>query len=134
VRLRKNGFTLIEVLIAMVLLSSAIVVMYSAYKQYIERTTSLRKTEQTYLTALSLKDYISTIDLFDAKELSGTLNGIPYTAVIRIAEEKNSLIFTEQTMSYVNLGQFAVTLFQVDLTTGNIPQTFYFTRYRKLYE
>ncbi len=127
-----KGFTLIEVLIASIILFLSIVTVSLAYRQYINYKLKQEKYEKIFISALSLMSKIESEDLDKLTNRSGTINGLKYHITIRKVASKRNYVYglTESTSG--NIGPFLLTLFRVRIDISNKSFVLYITSYRKL--
>jgi type II secretory pathway pseudopilin PulG len=125
------GFTLIEVLVATLIMVVSIVTVTAAIRQFAIHREKLSSYQQIYTTVLSLHDRIMNETLKENSKESGTLNGLPYSYDSRLVESANNYIYGDQPG---NNGAFQVMLFKVDLTVDGRDYEFFKTQYRKRFE
>ena len=135
-RPRRNhkGFTLVEVLIATLIMVMSIVTVTAAIRQFAVHREKLRSYEQLYTTVLSLRDRIMNDTLRDDLRESGTLNGLAYSYQSRLVESANNYVLGEEDNQGGNNGPFNVTLFEVNLAVEGKNVQFYKTQYKKRFE
>lgn len=109
----RRGFTIIEILIAMMILFTAIVFVNISIKAFNNYQRKSEVYQNFYITALSLKDWIAT-DPLDKREYKGKMNGIAYKIEVKELINKNNYIFNFDTPSG-NYGDFLITLYRVTL-------------------
>jgi len=128
----KKGFTVIEILIAMMLLFTAIGfvnITIRAFNNYQRKSESY---QNFYITALSVKDLMEIKDFDTKKTFRGILNGIDYMVSVKeLIKEKNYILDLEQATAS-NDGNFFITLYllEMKLHDENIEKKyrFYLTR------
>ena len=128
----KKGFTVIEILIAMMILFVAIGFVNISIKAFNDYQRKSAVYQNFYITALSLKDLMEIKSLDKQKTYRGTLNGIDYLISIKeIIRKKNYIINLEQAMGG-NDGNFFIILYQLKmrLSDGRRVEnySFYLTR------
>jgi len=109
----KKGFTVIEILISMMILFIAIGfvnISIKAFNNYQRKSTVY---QNFYITALSLKDWISTEKL-DKKVYTGKMNGLLYKIKVKKIISKNNYRYSFDTVGG-NDGDFLITLNQINL-------------------
>jgi prepilin-type N-terminal cleavage/methylation domain-containing protein len=74
-----KGFTLLEVIIAMVVLVAAVISFGAAYNMYVNAYYRQELYQDVYITSLSLKNIIEVKKLTDEPDGSGVLNGFSYS-------------------------------------------------------
>ena len=126
-----NGFSLIEVLVATILLAMSIFVSSVAYKQYISAFEKQKKIERVYITALSLLNMIKRNSVNPFYEKSGRLNGLTYNIVAkRVVAKRNYEYFSTHPG---NKGRFLVSLYRVVISIEDRRFVFFKTQYKKLH-
>ena len=127
----RNGFTLIEVLIATVILVIAIVTASAALKQFTITRERLKSYEHLYTTALSVKDLILNDKLSNGLEKSGTLNGLDYRYECSLQQSAKNYVYGEDEASSGNWGAYTILLYKVTLTLSGKTFEIYKTDYKK---
>jgi len=126
-----NGFTLIEVLVAMLLLTMAILTVNAAFKQFVDYQDKMTRYEKIYTTVLSLRDQLSTVPLVPGGEKRGTVNGLDYQyKVTQVDRRKNfnpRQIFEQDA---AGIG-FELSLFKIVLVADGHTFEFFQTRFKK---
>lgn len=130
----RAGFTLVEVLIATLIMVMSIVTVTAAIRQFAIHREKLRQYEQLYTTTLSLRDKIMNDTLTDNFKDSGKLNGLYYHYECKLVERANSYALVENPEQGGNSGQYSVTLFKVNLEVEGKGVEFYKTQYKKRFE
>jgi prepilin-type N-terminal cleavage/methylation domain-containing protein len=123
----KRGFTVIEILIAMMILFVAIGFVNISIKAFNNYQRKSEIYQNFYITALSLKDLMESKTL-DKKSYNGILNGIKYKISVKeISRQKNYIINLEQARGG-NDGNFFITLYQLNMSliNKNIVKTYSF--------
>jgi prepilin-type N-terminal cleavage/methylation domain-containing protein len=128
----RRGFTVIEILIAMMILFVAIGFVNISIKAFNSYQRKSESYQNFYITALSLKDLMETKTLDKKESYRGILNGVKYLITIKeISKQKNYIINLEQAMGG-NDGNFFITLYLLEmrLREGNRVQnySFYLTK------
>ena len=123
----KDGFTLIEVLVATLIMVVSIVTVTAAIRQFTIHREKLRSYEQVYSTVLSLRDRIMNRSLKENDEESGEFDGLPYRYRCTLVESANNYIYGDQAG---NNGAFQVMLFRIDLEVEGRKYEFFKTQYR----
>ena len=113
----KKGFTVIEILIAMMLLFTAIGFVNISIKAFNNYQRKSEVYQNFYITVLSLKDWISMQKL-DKKVYNGNMNGLRYKLKVKELISKNNYRYSFDT-SGGNNGDFLITLYQVELELKN---------------
>ncbi len=130
-KINQKGFTLIEVLIATLILAVSIISVNAAFKQFAVYKQKMEKYKQIYTTTLSLKDLIENKELKDNLQENGVLNGLKYSYKVKLINKirNHSLEETEG-----NTGNFDIYLYKIYLTVENKEYEFFKTKYKKLSE
>ncbi len=126
----KRGFTLIEVLVASVLLFMAIVTASIAFKQYKTYRLKQEKYEMIYISALSLMNKLEAENLYGKKLETGTINGLAYSVNVKAVSSRRNYIYGAEFRKSGNLGRFLITLFRVTIDISGRTFTFYKTEYK----
>ncbi len=130
--MRSNrGFTLIEVLIASLILFFAILTLNAAFKQYTSYRLKQERYANIYISVLSLKDKLENEDLRGFTERKGTINGLSYDITIRPLKNEKNYVYGQTAGSTGNKGQFDITLYKATLVIDGEIFTFFETQYRK---
>lgn len=131
--MNKKGFSLIEVLIATVILSASILILSGALKLFFSYKEKLVKYQNIYNTTLSIVDKILAEDLLTKPYGEGTLNGLSYrykAKLIKKGTDTSGYSYEETQKS--GSGLFKILLFKVELTVENNTYDFYKTQYKKI--
>ena len=104
--LSDKGFTLIEVLVASIILFLSIVTVSLAYRQYINYKIKQKKYEKIFISALSLMSKIESEDLDKLTNRSGTINGLNYHITIRKVASKRNYVYGLTKSTSGNIGPF----------------------------
>ncbi len=125
----QRGFTLVEVLVAVLILATVIASLNAAFKQYVTYRAKLNGYENLYLSVLSLKDSLVQQQLRDQAQGRGTLNGLAYRyQITRQLEAKNYVLgMTEQESG--NNGTHELSLYKINLEIAEKSFAFYHTAY-----
>ena len=127
-----KGFTLIEVLIATLIMVMSIVTVTAAIRQFAIHREKLRSYEQLYTTVLSLRDRIMNDTLIDNASETGSLNGLAYRSQCRLVESANNYVLdSEDPGRNGNTGAFTIMLFKVTLVVEGKNVEFYKTQFQK---
>ncbi len=127
----QTAFTLIEVLVASVLLALGVMALNAAFKRYVDSRERLQRQESLYLTVLSLKDELSAGELRDGQSGSGRLNGWDYAWRVRLQERAADRARAGGEVTGDTEGMFEVRLFAVELTVAGRKCDFCAFKYRK---
>ncbi len=130
-KINKNGFTLIEVLIATLILAVAIISVNAAFKQFSVYKQKMDKYKNIYTTTLSIKDMIESKELKDNMQDKGIMNGLNFSYKVKLVSKNRNHSLEE---GEGNTGAFEIYLYKIDLTIENKEYTFFKTQYRKLKE
>ncbi|MFA7403360.1 MAG: prepilin-type N-terminal cleavage/methylation domain-containing protein [Pelobacteraceae bacterium] len=128
---RSSGFTLVEVLVATLIMVVSIVTVTAALRQFSINREQLRRYEQLHTTTLSLRDKIMGETLSDNRQDKGILNGLSYSYSCRLEQSANNYLFVEDGALSGNNGPFSIMLFKVNLEVGGKTFEFYKTQYKK---
>jgi prepilin-type N-terminal cleavage/methylation domain-containing protein len=113
----RRGFTIIEILIAMLILFMAIIFVNMSIKAFNSYQRKAEIYQNFYITALSLKDWVEVQDLGNKKSYNGVLNGINYNINIDIvAKMRNYIVYTEGGGMGSNSGNFYIILYRLRMT------------------
>jgi len=111
----KKGFTIIEILIAMMILFISITFINISIQTFNNYQKKSKKYQNFYVTALSLKDWISEQPL-DQKKYIGKLNDINYIINVKqIIEERNYRFDPEQPSKSGNYGDYLIILYKLTM-------------------
>ena len=126
-----RGFTLVEILVAMLILFLSIVTVALAYRQYECFKLKQQKYERIYITALSLINKIKEEKINNFQRENGTINGIRYSInVIKVASNRNFLYNPNPSLSGNN-GHFMVSLYKITINLDGKKFILYKTEYNK---
>ncbi len=130
---KKSAFTIVEILISMLILFTAVVFVNMTMKAYNNYQRKSRTYQNIYITTLSIKDWLTTQDMTKSS-YKGEMNGIDYIAKITpILQSKN---YDETMFSRGNIGNFLITLYRVNLTlitkTKKIELSYLITKQKNL--
>jgi len=128
----RKAFTLVEVLIATLILSVSILSMSAAFKQFFSYREKFNKYQTLYITTLSLVDKISTESLEKRPAGEGKINGLNYRYEASLVLRNRNFVYGESEQISGNKGNFEIQLYRVTLYVENKVFNFYVTRYKKL--
>ncbi len=128
-KINKNGFTLIEVLIATLILAVAIISVNAAFKQFSVYKQKMNKYKNIYTTTLSIKDMIENKELKDNIQDTGIMNGLNFSYKVKLVSKNRNRSLEE---GEGNTGAFEIYLYKINLTVENKEYTFFKTQYRKI--
>jgi prepilin-type N-terminal cleavage/methylation domain-containing protein len=109
-----KGFTLLEVIVALVVLVAAVISFGAAYNMYVNAHFRQELYQDVYITSLSLKNVIEVKKLIDEPEGSGNLNGFSYSYSSKPVKTAHNYVYPEPPIPGGNIGPFELTLYQVD--------------------
>jgi type II secretory pathway pseudopilin PulG len=130
--MNRKAFTLVEVLIATLILSISILSISAALKQFFLYKEKLTKYQNLYFTTLSLIDRISAENLTRKPTGEGYINGLHFHYVAEIVSKNRNFMYGETEKTSGNKGNFEILLYKVKLYIGNKMFNFYVTQYRNL--
>ena len=113
----KKGFTVIEILMSMMILFSAIVLVNMSIQTYNDFQRKSIKYQNFYTTALSLKDWIS-MEPLNKTFLEGSLNNLNYRFDIKKVKELKNYNFTMGVGSGNN-GSYLISLYEITMHISN---------------
>ncbi len=128
---KNSGFTLIEVLLSLIILTVAIVTINIAFKQFTTYKIKFDKYKKIYRTTLSIKDMIETKELVDGLKEYGELNGLHYQYSVKLVNKNRNFEEGEASIGS-NIGDFEIYLFKITLLVEGRKYEFYETRYKKI--
>lgn len=131
---RSSGFTLVEVLVATLIMVVSIVTVTAALRQFSINREQLRRYEQLYTVTLSIRDKIMGETLTDNRQGNGILNGLKYSYTCKLEQSANNYVYEEESGQGGNNGSFTMLLFKVSLEVGGKNFDFYKTQYKKRFE
>ena len=111
----KKAFTIVEILIAMLILFMAITFTSISIKAFNKYQKQSKKHQMFYVTSLSLKEKMSSIKEFKVPQYQGTLNGMDYIIKIKKLLSKQNYIMGIDGIGRNN-GDFMITLYRVTIT------------------
>lgn len=135
--MKKNnsGFTLIEVLLSLIILTVAIVTINAAFKQFVEYKAKMEKYKNIYLTTLSIKDMIETKELSNGLSEAGELNGLKYKYSVKLVAKGKNTVSSEDIESRGKTaegGSFEIFLYKITLEVENRKYEFFKLQYKKI--
>lgn len=131
---RSSGFTLVEVLVATLIMVVSIVTVTAAMRQFSINREQLRRFEQLYTTTLSIRDKIMGETLADNRQEKGALNGLEYSYTCKLEQSANNYVVGVDELQSGNKGQFLVMLYKVHLEVGGKTFEFFKTQYKTNYD
>ena len=116
----KKAFTVIEILIAMMVLFTAITFSSISIKAFNTYQRQSERYQDLYVTALSLKEKMSSFLQFEKVVYKGIYNEIYYEIDIKKIIEKRNYIVAQDGIGRYD-GDFLITLYnlKMKLTQGN---------------
>ena len=111
----KKAFTIVEILIAMLILFMAIAFSSMGIKAFNKYQKQSKKYQMIYITSLSLKDEMASLKEFKTFQYRGTLNGIKYIIKIKKLLNKQNYIIDKDGTGR-NSGDFMITLYRLRIT------------------
>jgi len=132
---KRKAFTVIEILIAMMVLFTAITFSSISIKAFNTYQRQSERYQDLYVTALSLKEEMSSFSQFEKSVYKGILNEINYEIGIKKLIEKRNYIVSPDGIGRYD-GDFLITLYrlQMKLTQGSRLKeyTFLLTKQKRL--
>ena len=132
---RYKAFTIIEILIAMLVLFTAIAFLNISIKAFNSYQRKSQYYQDLYITVLSLKDRMDSLTQFHQLEYKGELNGIRYNISIKELRKNRNYIVSQDGIGQNN-GDFMITLYQLNmnLTKNNQSKVYKFllTKQKKI--
>jgi len=110
--MKKKAFTVVEILISMLILFTAVVFVNMTMKAYNNYQRKSKVYQNIYTTTLSIKDWLQTQDM-SKKFYKGEMNNIHYIAKITPLLQAKS--YDETMLGSGNIGDFMITLYRVNL-------------------
>jgi len=126
-----SGFTLIEVLVAMLLLTMAILTVNAAFKQFVDYQDKMARYEKIYTTVLSLRDQLSTVPLVPGGEKSGTLNGLDFQYTVTQVDRRENFNARQAFQQEETIDGFELDLFRIVLIADGHTFDFFQTRFKQ---
>ena len=126
-----KGFSLIEVLIASLVLFFTIITLNVAFKQYATYRQKQQQYEDIYIALLSLKDKLEDMNLSRIRETHGTINTLPYKISIREITRRRNFVYGEIPETSGNMGTFQIILYEITIQIDSRVFSFYETQYHK---
>ena len=111
----RNAFTIVEILIAMLILFMAITFSSISIKAFNKYQKQSKKYQMFYVTSLSLKEEMSALKAFKVPQYRGTLNGLDYIIKIKKLLSKQNYIVDTDGIGRNN-GDFMVSLYRLTIT------------------
>ncbi len=130
--MNNRGFTLIEVLLSLIILTVAVVSINAAFKQFTVYKSRFNKYKNIYMTTLSIKDLIESKKLSNNMTGSGKLNGLKYKYRVSLVAKGNTVSTDEESQGSIGKGNFELYLYKIDLQVENKKYSFYKTEYKKV--
>ncbi len=126
-----SGFTLIEVLVASVILFLSILTLNAAYKQYARYRAQQAKYERIYMAALSLADLIKAypVSKFAGRDI--TLDSVKFHIKTKLVAAKRGYVLGVTPKATGNKGQYMIKLYKISISTAHRKFTLYKTEYEK---
>ncbi len=127
-----KGFTLIEVLVASIILFLSILTVNAAYKQYVSYKTKQQKYENIYIAAISLMNEIEGENISQLEAKKREINGLKYTLSIQSIASKRNYAIGLETNQTKNNGLFLITLYKITIKMENRTFVLFKTEYQKI--
>lgn len=134
----QKGFTLVEILVGILILSLAIMTFSAALRQAYQWKLRQRSYERVYMAANSIIDELVSVetdkDVTGSQTGTGKMNGIEYTWRCRpFVSNKNFSFSSEDPTQSGNNGRFQVTLQKCTLALTGEDSKRMFTFFRTLF-
>jgi len=110
---KRRAFTVVEILISMLILFTAVVFVNMTMKAYNNYQRKSKVYQNIYITTLSIKDWLKTQDMTKGS-YKGEINGLHYVAKITPFLQKKN--YDETMLGSGNIGNFMITLYKIKLT------------------
>lgn len=109
-----KAFTVIEILIAMLILFTAITFSAISIKAFNTYQRQSERYQDLYITALSLKEEMFSLSEFQKMEYNGLLNGLRYSIEIKELIKKRNYLLGQDGIGRNN-GNFMITLYSLTI-------------------
>ena len=109
-----KAFTIIEILIAMLILFTAITFSSISIKAFNTYQRQSERYQDFYIVALSLKDKMSLLTEFKKMEYDGSFNGLGYSINIQELIKKRNYLLGQDGIGR-NDGDFMLTLYRLTM-------------------
>lgn len=123
-----NGFTLIEVLIAMLFLTMATLTVNAAFKQFVGYQDKMSHYEKIYTTVLTLRDQLSLAPLVPGQERGGILNDLEYQYTVKQIDQRDRFKTGLDSEQENTVGGSGLSLFKIILVADGHTFEFLQTR------
>lgn len=110
----KKAFTIIEILIAMLILFMAIAFSSIAIKAFNKYQKQSTKYQMLYITSLSIKEEMASLKEFKKTSYQGVLNDISYIVKIKKLLNKQNYLIDRDGIGKNN-GDFMITLYRLTI-------------------
>jgi len=122
----RSAFAIIEVLVAFIILTTAMSLLTYAQKNFNTNINRLNKYENLYITVLSLKNKIDVeLKLGDKMHYAGKLNGYNYAINLKKIQQGRNII-SDDMSKFTNTGPHIYTLYKVTINLKNIAKKYSF--------
>lgn len=111
----KSAFTVVEILIAMLILFTAIAFSNMSIKAFHNYERQSKKHEDVYITVLSLKEWMHSLRKFNKMSYEGILNNISYNIQVEKVITKRNYILTQEGGGQ-NIGNYFISLYRLTMT------------------
>ena len=133
---KKAAFTVIEILISMLILFTAIAFSNIAIKSFNHYKRQSTKHQNFYITALNLKEWMYSLKKFNTMKYEGEMNGIVYSINIKEVIKKRNYSFNQDGTGS-NDGNFYITLYRLTMILNRNDKlkeySFLLTKQRSVY-
>jgi prepilin-type N-terminal cleavage/methylation domain-containing protein len=125
-----GGFTLVEVLIATVIMVISIVTVNAAFRQFAVYKEKIKNYENIYVSVLSIRDLVENQTLSPNLSRTGKINGLDYQYTCTLVESANNYLLSEEPSQNGNNGLFAIMLYKITITMAGKTFEIYKTEYK----
>ena len=120
-----KGFTIIEVLVSLIILTSVIATLNAAFKIYQSRFLSMERYENGYTNTLSIKDKLAAEDLGQRPEGTGEINGSEYSYSATLVDSRRTFYMDTDSGAVGNVGPVNAYLYKVEVSVNGVDSEFY---------
>ena len=133
-QINRKGFAIVEVLVAFIILTTALALLTYAQKAFNTNTYRLQHYENVYITLLSLKNKVDIeLTLGDKTHFAGKLNQINFTIDLKKVREGHNLTYDDMQGTY-NEGSHTYTLYKVTIHLVETGKTYVYYKMRTYFD